>query len=199
MKKLALFVIICAFYSCGSAKYDYFFDTGKELDFSTGKWIMNRTVSNSKKFDNKLYYNSVEDFKKILGDSLIEIHTLRASKLIAPEIKFNLSDVELEDLKTATDCDYIINVGGNVISDGAGSISFEGETSSNRASVSISIYDLNSGELISSSQVYGKTLPNQEPIFPDDKSIPSINPSSHMIMLKGARKLIQKYQKNRLN
>ena len=99
-----------------------------------------------------------------------------------------------------TDCDYIINIGGNVINDGAGLISYPNqiENSSNNASVSISIYDLNAQKLISSSQVYGKTIHN-EPIFPDDNSLPTINPSSHMIMLEGAKKLIKQYRKNKIN
>ena len=199
MKKIYLILIISTLYSCGGAKYNYFFDTGKQLDFSNGKWILNRTQSNSKIFDTELYHNSLKDFKKILGDSLIEMNDLRITKLVAPKIEFDLPDSDLKELKRDTGCDYIINIGGNVISDGAGSISFPNqiENSSNRASVSISIYDLNAETLISSSQVYGKTE-NQEPIFPDDSQLPTINPSSHMIMLKGAEKLIRKYKKNQL-
>ncbi len=199
MKKIYLILIISTLYSCAGAKYNYFFDTGKQLDFSNGKWILNRTQSNSKIFDTELYHHSLKDFKKILGDSLIEMNDLRSTKLVAPKIKFDLSDSDLKELKRDTGCDYIINIGGNVISDGAGSISFPNqiENSSNSASVSISIYDLNSQILISSSQVYGKTE-HQDPIFPDDKNLPTINPSSHMIMLKGAEKLIQKYKKNQL-
>lgn len=195
---MILFILV--FYSCGGAKYNYSFDTGKQLDFSKGKWILNRTKSNSKKFDTELYHNSLKDFKKILGDSLIELNALRSSKLVATKVKFDLSVTELKELKRETDCDYIINIGGNVISDGAGSITFPNqiENSSNRASVSISIYDLNTQSLISSSQVYGKTE-HQEPIFPDDRNLSTINPSSNMIMLKGAEKLIRKYKKNKLN
>jgi len=200
MKKIFLILSFVMLNSCGSAKYNYFFDTGKQLDFGNGKWILNRTESNSKIFDTELYYNSLRDFKKILGDSLIEMNDLRRTKLVAPKIKFDLTNSDLKKLKRETDCDYIINIGGNVIGDGAGLISFpkQIENSSNKASVSISIYDLNSGILISSSQVYGKTQ-HQESIFPDDdKNIPTINPSSHMIMLKGAEKLIKKYKKNQL-
>ncbi|WP_116772280.1 hypothetical protein [Maribacter litoralis] len=199
MKKLFSILIISALYSCGGAKYNYFFDAGKQLDFSDGKWILNSTKSNSRIFDTELYDNSLKEFKKILGDSLIEMNNLRSTKLVAPKIKFDLTDSDLKELKRDTDCDYLINIGGNVISDGAGTLSFpnQNDNSSNRASVSISIYDLNTETLISSSQVYGKTE-NQESIFPDDNQIPTINPSSHMIMLKGAEKLIRKYKKNQL-
>lgn len=199
MKKIFLILIISVFYSCGGAKYNYFFDTGKQLDFTNGKWILNSTKSNSRIFDSELYNNSLKEFKKILGDSLIEMNDLRSTKLVAPKIKFDLTDSDLNELKRDTDCDYLINIGGNVISDGAGTLSFpnQNENSSNRASVSISIYDLNAETLISSSQVYGKTE-NQDPIFPDNSHLPTINPSSHMIMLKGAEKLIRKYKNNQL-
>lgn len=200
MKKIfSIFLIFCLF-SCGSAKYNYFFDTGKQLDFSYGKWILNSTQSNSRVFDSELYDTSHKGFKKILGDSLIEMYDLRSTKLVAPKIKFQLSESDLKELKRDTDCDFIINIGGNVISDGLGTLSFPDQTenSSNRAAVSITIYDLNAMALISSSQVYGKTE-QQGSIFPgDNNGLPSINPSSHMIMLKGAEKLIGKYKKYQL-
>lgn len=200
MKKTLLITIVFACYSCGGAKYNYFFDTGKQLDFNHGKWILNSTNSNSKIFDTKLYNTSLKGFKRILGDSLIEMNDLRSTKLVAPKIKFDLSDSDLKELKRDTDADYLINIRGNVISDGAGTLTFpdQNENSSNRASVAIAIYDLNAGNLISSSQVYGKTE-NQDSIFDEDDKLPTINPSSHMIMVKGAEKLIRKYNKHQLN
>ena len=199
MKKAFLISFVFLLYACGGAKYNYLFDTGRQLDFSEGKWILNRTQSNSKIFDAKLYSNSLRDFKKILGDSLIEMSDLRNTKLVSPKIKFDLSYSDLKELKRFTNCDYLINITGNVISDGAGTLTFpdEIEKSSNRASVSIYIYDLNAATLVSSSQFYGNTKV-QNPVFEDDTNLPTINPSSHMIMLKGAEKLIKKYGKNQL-
>jgi hypothetical protein len=199
VKKVFLIFLVVSLYSCISAKYNYYFDTGKQLHFSQGKWILNSTKSNSRIFDTELYDTSLKEFKKILGDSLVEMNDLRLTKLVAPKIKFDLSEADLKVLKRDTGCDYIINIGGNIISDGAGTLSFpnQNDNSSNRASVTISIYDLNTATLISSSQVYGKTE-NKESVFPDDKQRPSINPSSHLIMLKGAEKLIRKYGKNQL-
>ena len=197
MKKFFFLLLIMVIASCGGAKYNYFFDTGKQLDFSKGKWILNNTESNSKIFDRELYDASFKEFEKILGDSLLEMNELRSSKLVAPKIKFNLAEIDLKELRQNTDSDYLINIKGNAISDGAGSLTLGNETenSSNRASVSINIYDLNAAILISSSQVYGKTVHN-EPIFPEDKNPPILNPSSNMIMVKGAKKLIRKYEKN---
>lgn len=200
MRKIFFVLSMALLASCGSAKYTYYFDTGKQLDFDTGKWVLNRSQSNSKIFDSKLYENSKKQFKEILGDSLLKIDDLRTSKLVAPKLKFDLSASDLLQLQRDTDCDYLINIQGNSISDGAGTLTFSDQenNSSNRASVSIAIYDLNAGLLISSSQVYGKTTVKNS-IWEDDKGSPTINPSSHMIMLTGARKLIGKYKKNRLD
>ena len=201
MNRILLMLIVASLYSCGGAKYTYFYDTGKQLDFGHGKWILNSTKSNSRIFDSELYDTALKEFKGILGDSLIEMNDLRSTKLVAPKIKFELSETDLNVLKRDTDCDYIINIGGNVISDGLGSLSFpdQNESLSNMASVSITIYDLNAKALISSSQVYGK-IEDQESVFPgNNNGLPSINPSSHMIMITGARKLIRKYGKNQLD
>src|SRR5680860_1368226 len=135
MKFFLVIFIIAILYSCGGAKYNYTFDAGKQLDFSEGKWILNSARSNSRVFDTNLYDTSLSGFKRILGDSLLEMNDLRGTKLVAPKIKFDLSGSDLGQLKNNTGCDYIINVGGNVISDGAGTLSFPNQDnfSSNRA------------------------------------------------------------------
>src|SRR5690606_582047 len=141
------FFLLLFFISCKTPKYTYFFDTDKYLDFSEGTWILNKSRSNSEIFDAELYITSKKHFKEILGDSLVEINDLRMTKLIPQKIGFELSKEELLDLKKSTDCDYLINVKGNVINDGAGTISLPSNDSnyyaSNEASVSITIYDLN--------------------------------------------------------
>lgn len=191
----SLFVFLL---SCSAPKYTYFFDTGKYLDFSRGKWILNRSKSNSDVFDAELYTIAKKQFGEILGDSLLEINDLRMSKLVPTKIKFELSREELLGLKESTDCDFLINIKGNIISNNAGSISVPSNDSnyyaSNQASVSISIYDLNEGTLISSSQVLGKVI-NEGSHFDNSNYIPSVLTSSDNLMLTGAKKLIKKYEK----
>ncbi|WP_339705937.1 hypothetical protein [uncultured Kriegella sp.] len=63
--------------SCSTPKYTYLFDTGKHLDFNEGKWILNKTTSNSKIFDTELKSAVRTHFKAIIGDSLLEINDLR--------------------------------------------------------------------------------------------------------------------------
>ncbi len=202
MNKISCLCLIMVFCSCAGGKYNYLFDTGKRLDFSKGKWLLNKTESNSKVFDSELYDASYKEFKEILGDSLIDMNTLRASRLVAPKVGFELSDMELKKLKQDSECDFLINIRGNIVSNGAGSLSFDSEngyySTSNQSSVAILIYDLNAGAVLSSSQAVGKaTAENSH--FDDAKGIPSINSSAETLMVAAAKKLIKKYDKYRLD
>lgn len=196
---LILCLLLC---SCGGGKYTYLFDAGKQLDFSEGKWLLNRTESNSKVFDSELYEASYAGFKEILGDGLVDMNTIRTTKLLAPKIGFELTPEELGKLQQDSDCDYLINVRGNVVSNGAGSLAFDSGngyySASNQSSVSIMIYDLNAKTVISSSQVIGKaTAENSH--FDNGNGVPSINSSAETLMVSGAKKLIGQYEKNRLD
>lgn len=192
---ISLFLLLFLF-SCNTPKYTYFFDTGKYLDFGSGKWILNRSKSNSKIFDAELYDASRNQFRQILGDSLFEINDIRVNKLLPPKINFNLSKKELLELNDLTECDYLINIKGNIIGDGAGTISILNDPNhyaTNQSSVSILIYDLNTGILISSSQVNAKVVDQGSQI--DNSSIPKISTSSHTAMVQAAKNLIKKYSK----
>lgn len=202
MKKIYYLFAVIILCSCGGGKYNYLFDTGKQLDFGEGKWVLNRTESNSKVFDSELYDASYGQFKKLLGDSLIDMNTLRMDKLISPKIGFELNRTELKQLKRDTECDFLINIRGNVISNGAGTISFDNGngyySASNQSSVSIMVYDLNTGEIISSSQAVAKVT-SKNSHFDNGNGIPAINSSAETLMVKAAKKLIKKYDKNRLD
>jgi hypothetical protein len=93
------------------------------LDFGKGTWILNKSRSNFEIFDAELYTTAKRHFKEILDDSLVEINDLRMTKLIPQKNAFELSKEELMDLRKSMDCDYLINVKGNVINDGAGTLS----------------------------------------------------------------------------
>ena len=129
----------------------------------------------------------------------MEMNDLRSTKLVAPRIKFDLSTSEMEQLKEDTGCDYIINIQGKLISDGVGAISFQNSNpyynASNSASVSISIYDLNTGIQISSSQAYGKTT-DESSHFDEGNGLSDFHSSSNMLLLKALKKLIRQYKKN---
>lgn len=202
MKKiygLLVFIILC---SCAGGKYNYLFDTGKELDFSEGKWILNKTKSNSKVFDNELYEVSLKKFSEILGDSLIEMNTLRIKKPISPNINFELDTKELEEIRQVSGCDFLINLKGNIVSNGAGTLSYDNGdgyySASNQSSVFVIIYDLNAASVISSSQVTAKAT-NENSHFDKTNGLSGINPSAETMMVNAAKKLIKRYDKNRLD
>lgn len=169
------------------------------MDFKQGKWIINQTQSNSKLAYTKLYTNSLNEFRKILGDSLLEINEVRITSLIAPEIPFDLDADGLRELNTQTGCDYLINITDNVIHNGLGLISLptneEGYIESNTASVEIKIYHLESGMEISSSSVYVKLEQYGDLTQTKSSSYPTINTSAYTLMLSAAKKLIRKYDK----
>ena len=202
MKKICCLFSVIILCSCGGGKYNYLFDTGEQLDFGEGKWVLNRTESNSKVFDSELYDASYGQFKKLLGDSLIDMNTLRMDKLISPKIGFELNRTEFKQVKRDTECDFLINIRGNIISNGAGTVAFDDRngyySASNQSSVSIMIYDLNTGEIISSSQAVAKVT-SESSHFDNGKGIPTINSSAETLMVKAAKKLIKKYDKNRLD
>ncbi len=199
---LKTFLFCGLFISCNTAKFNYFYDAGKHIDFSHGKWLINNSTSNSKVFDTELRENSTIHFKEILGDSLFTIDDIRQTKLLGNTINYKLSEKELIQLKKDTDCDYIINIKGNIINTAAGSIyvpvSGEDYYATNEASVEIIIYNLNTQTLISSSQAYGKHT-DESSDFGNEPSIPTLNSSAHNIMLTACRRLIKKYDKNRLD
>ncbi|UII77656.1 hypothetical protein LV716_07775 [Flagellimonas sp. HMM57] len=202
MKKIYFLFLAIILSACTSGKYSYLFDTGKQLDFGKGKWLMNMTESNSKVFDNKLYNASYKEFKAILGDSLIDMNSLRTTKLVAPKVGFELTKTELKKLKEDSGCDFLINIKGTIVSNGAGTVSFDNGngyySASNQSSVAVLIYDLNSATVFSSSQAVGKaTAENSH--FDNDNAVPSINSSAETLMVAAAKKLIRKYDKYRLD
>ena len=192
-----LYFLILILGSCNTPKYTYMFDSGKYMDFGEGKWLINNTKSNSKIFDSELYTTSLKEFRKILGDSLMEINDIRRNKLIAPEISFDLDRAQLLELGEQTGCNFLINVTGKVIKQGLGSISIPTDDlsyyNSNESSVEIRIYQLDAGVEISSSRVYAKLVEQGE--ISKTNSIPSLNMSAQTAMLSAAKKLIRKYDK----
>ncbi len=188
--------------SCVGGKYTYGFDSGKELDFSTGKWILNNVQSNSKiRYSKKLYEESYEEFKKILGDSLIDLIALRNSSLVGPDIKFEPSPSELKELHRNSDSDFLINVRGEIISNNASSFytnnHSSGYTTSNSSSVSVRIYDLKSGTLISSSNA--KAVDTESHSELDKDGALNWTTRAEPMMFRAVEGLILKYKKHRLD
>ncbi|ADV50590.1 hypothetical protein Celal_3324 [Cellulophaga algicola DSM 14237] len=199
-KNLIYIVILTLASSCVGGKYAYEFDTGKNLDFSNGKWIFNEVSSNSESKNNKrLYGESYEEFRKILGDSLIDLTSLRNISLVEPEIKFEPDQSELKELYKNSKCDFLINVRGQIISNNASSFYSNDQnlsySTSNRSAVFIKIFDLKNGILISSSN--GKAISTEE--HSDLEKDGSLNWTTRAepMMVRAAEGLIMKYNKYR--
>ncbi len=199
---LLCILIILLYSSCVGGKYTYEFDSGKQLDFSTGKWILNNTQSNSKIRNNKkLYEETYEEFKKILGDSLIDLIALRNKNLVKPDIKFEPTRSELRELYKNSNCDFLINVRGEIISNNASSFYTNNHsssyTTSNKSSVTIKIYDLKSRTLISSSNANAIDTERHSDLEKDG----ALNWTTHAepMMFRAVEGLILKYNKHRLD
>ena len=199
-KYLIYIVILIIASSCVGGKYAYEFESGKNLDFSNGKWIFNEVQSNSESKNNKrLYGESYEEFRKILGDSLIDLTSLRNISLVEPEIKFEPSQTELKELYKNSKCDFLINVRGQIISNNASSFYSNDQnlsySTSNRSAVFIKIFDLKNGILISSSN--GKAISTEEHSDLEKNGALNWTTRSEPMMVRAAEGLIMKYNKYR--
>tara|TARA_R110000751_G_scaffold307477_1_gene429039 strand:- start:843 stop:1469 length:627 start_codon:yes stop_codon:yes gene_type:complete len=199
-KNILYIVILILGSSCVGGKYVYEFDTGKHLDFSNGKWIFNEVQSNSESKDNKrLYGESYEEFKKILGDSLIDLTALRNTSLVEPEIKFEPTQSELKKLYDNSECDFLINVRGQIISNNASSFYSNDQSlsysTSNRSAVFIKIFDLKNGILISSSN--GQAISTEGHSDLEKDGALNWTTRAEPMMVRAAEGLIIKYNKYR--
>ena len=204
-KKYQTLLFLCILiwtYSCVGGKYVYEFDTGKNLDFSSGKWIFNDVNSNSEsKVNKRLYTESYEEFEKILGDSLIDLTVLRNKSLVKPDIKFEPSQSELKELYEYSNCEFLINVRGQIISNKASSFYSNDQrlsySTSNSSAVFIKIFDLKNGVLISSSN--GQAVSKEGHSDLENDGALNWTTKAEPMMVRAAEGLIMKYNKYRVD
>lgn len=199
-KNLLYIVILILGSSCVGGKYVFEFETGRNLNFGSGKWIFNDVQSNSELKNNKrLYAESYEEFKKILGDSLIDLTSLRSISLVEPEIEFEPTQSELKKLYENSKCDFLINVRGQIISNSASSFYTNDQrlsySTSNRSAVFIKIFDLKNGTIISSSNGQAKST-EEHSEFGKDRAL-NWTTGAESMMVRAAEGLIIKYNKYR--
>ncbi|NKQ38412.1 MAG: hypothetical protein HF967_02860 [Methanosarcinales archaeon] len=197
-KTFYMLSILLVLISCGIAKtkYNYYYETGKYLDLSKGKWILNKVYTNYD--ETKIYDIALEEFGEILGDSLYEISTFRNDRILAEQYPFEPSVSELKEIKLITNCDYLINVKSNILKNEGGSLSYnrgsQFDSDTNRASSTIKIYDLNALVLVSDVSVTGSSSNIKKP---NDDGFTYMSNSTN-ILVNGLTKLIKKYKKHRL-
>lgn len=197
MKSLFLIPIVLLISSCGAVtKYSYTFEKGKSLDFSTGKWLLNKQYSNMD--IDGLEDIAFEGFASILKDSLFLIHDLRGQYLIEEKLPYKPSFNDLKDLRIGcADCDYLINYRIQIISDNLSSPSYPPPIGTviktNQSLVEISIYDIPNLELISRTSILGTA---DLEIGSDDPGW-DFSDSASLISRKALRKLIDQYDRNK--
>ncbi len=139
---LLLFVLLLTT-ACGNTQYTHHFEKGRMIDFTQGKWLLNRPFTN---------YNPrhIDDlaakyFEKILGDSLTRLTQMPKGNLIAAHLPFDPSPEELQAARIATGHDYLINVqstmGRNEMGSFAHAPAMGSTVKTNEASSKIKIYD----------------------------------------------------------
>ncbi len=198
MRKFLLIIILIGLFGCAGPKYVSTFNKNRDaLDFSKGKWVLNKPFENEK---SRMPYMAQTYFKKILGDSLKLIDEVRntGSGLMKAEIPFNPSKEELREIKIGTDCDYLINIKETVLKDEmsgfAGGTTYGSTIKTNAAKVELNIYDLNHLKLLSSTSIIGKEKRELNAKNYDWGLVESVEAIKYM----GLYRLIKKYKKNRI-
>jgi hypothetical protein len=176
-KKLLLFFLVFAFYSCKTNTY-IFVDskTPYSVDFSKGKWLLNEIDCLT---DNKdpLTTQTIDFFSKKVGQRFSYIKNEKGL-LIAQKSYFQATKSVLKDLKKGTGFDYLLNiVAKKNRNDMAGLQLYQKEVpGTNESEVFLEIVDLNTQEVIFSEHVIGKFQKNtQKSIFEDPNAKKSTN------------------------
>lgn len=191
---------LLAFYtSCVGPKFTYDQEGLSNVDFSQGKWILNRPAVYGT--DGDLYDRSLKKWKALIGDSLFLLNELRQNKLIPENIAFDLNRDDLENISIGTNCDYIINTRIRILSEELSALSapraplYTGTTErSNETIVQVRIYSLKEKKLISSRTALGIV---KEEARTDNGSGMSLAITSKGIGVNGIDRIVEFYKKNR--
>lgn len=188
--------------SCATPKHKTLFLTGEKLDFSKGKWLINTPETNAKRLASSFRITAYDEFRNILGDSLFEIQDLQNNTVFNPEIPFEINDKSLAELNQDINCDYIINIRGTIQHDDIGllgSSKYNYYTkSTNQTLVEIIIYDIKHQQVISNSEIVGKiTDGSNDPTSQNNNRLYFVQ-QAEKSLIDGLKKLIRKYEKNKL-
>ncbi len=205
-KSIAFITVILVLNSCASPALLYTYETGKHLDFSSGKWLINKVNTNKPNLSNKLYHTAYKSFYEILGDKLYDINRVRINHIVKSDIKHNLNKNQLIQLGKDSECDYLINIEGIILTDNIDFINFQSDidkSATNKSTSNIKIYDLNNGILISSISAesnlsIGKDLLPDRSNDDGNKEFPSFYRSASFGLNKSIKKLVKKHKKHAL-
>lgn len=156
MKKLILFFSLILLASCKTASYVHDLDsTPYGIDYRAGKWLINN-VESPIAINKKLTKIAYDGFYKNLGNQVKKAEDLPNISL--SYIPLQPNKMVLEQVKKASNFDYLINIKCVSSKNDAGSIKM-GKTYSRKRNVAeaiLEVYDLNTFEIIYSRKVIGK-------------------------------------------
>lgn len=203
-KSIVYLAILLVFNSCVGPTIQYTYESGRYIDFNSGKWLINDVKSNKPYLSSKLYNTAYTSFYEILGDQLYDLNKVRMNHIIENNIKLNLTRSQLIKLGQDSDCDFLINIEGNIITDNIGGINYDRsieKSATNKSIATIKIYDLNSGLLISSMKAeanlsIGRDLLSDTSNDEDNSNgeFPSFYRSASFGLNKSIKKLIKKHK-----
>lgn len=195
-KSIAVLMFGLLFFSCKAPKFVYEHEGLSDLDFTKGKWILNKPHHINTTDD--FYDESLAKWKELIKDSLYSLHDIRRNKLIFENIDFKPSVNVLKNIRIGTDCDYLITTNTEVLREQLSGVTVSppiyGKTYlANEANVEVRIYDLRSGEMVAMRKAYGSI--KEETSSEDKTDINTALPSDGIIR-NGIDRIVDYFKKN---
>lgn len=192
MKKFVYLLIISfLIISCHFPKY-YFENSEMEtgLDFTKGRWILNKIKSPTYEVNKILSDRAFKDFSKILQNRVSHSKNVKEF-LITPNVNLRKNKSELLKIQKTTGFDYLIDVKAEILSNQMEAIDFTPSKlnmyQQNKVKIVIDIYDLKLQSLIYSKASVGLSS------LDNSKSNSDINfTASTDMLIFGAYKKIMK-------
>lgn len=193
MKKILLYTLLVLSTSCHTAHYTHdLYSTSYGIDYRKGKWVIN-DVSAPETIKEKLTDIAYDFFYDELGPQLKKPEDITTYSL--PYVPIDPDTLRLEQFKTATNFDYLINIKSETTKDDIGPLKI-GDTYRKEKKIAytiLQIYDLNTFETIYSRKVTGEIT-----ITEDDNKDFAFVKSSYSMMVKCLKKILKKIEKTSL-
>lgn len=150
LKFLALLLFtLFSLSSCTNILFDNKLDSGRELDFTYGTWLLNEVEIEGEGKTNENLNSALRDGLNKMGiESISYISSVRNIKNLPAKVPFSPEPLMLDSLKNSSGYDYLINVRTSSSESGSGGIAFGEQELENQAAVEIIVFDLNLGRKI---------------------------------------------------
>lgn len=192
---MSLILILIFIFSCSGGKVTYDFQKDENLNFTSGKWILNKPNTNDNR-SKTIQKIALKEFQKLIpNDSLFQVFDLRKTKLIGEQFAFNPSKEDLREIKITSGCDFLINIENRIVGENNDILRFSNPNGvskkTNEARSIIRIYNLNTLEMISE-----VTAVAEDKVVEREDSGLKYLTSSILLANKSVVKLISQYKKH---